>query len=304
MAGEWRDSRLGKAKSTALRRWILTLLTAAALALVLVPSAVAGASPLGGAAATVEEVVKTATAPILPSTPPAPAPVPVAPAQTPSAPVRVPSLPIPQAPSSVHVPIPTPPTNPAGSPSIAVPSGPSTARAIETDTDEPASAVTRTAEFMAGAGEATSTTGEAPDRVAAGTEGSDRRSGAPRPTVAAPISRLLAFVWPAVALVGPAPVAFLLERGRAIASSIKGGETGSTSSTESAASGGSENPHGGGGAAEWIGGRFPDVADLFDPDSPLPLLALYLILAIGIGGIWHLGRKEVGLRTFSRHRRL
>lgn len=277
----------------------------------LIPATSASAlgTPLETAASPVKDVitqVATTVPPIVPVRPPAPVSLPTTPAETPTAsdqPSTSPAAP-PVSPASVDV------------PNVKTPSSPQSQPPIDPLPDQSPSPVAEapvsgTAEVV---GETTQTAGIDPGseaagqpasgfRPAVGAAGASGSAAVLRTPLVAPLRQLLVYVWPAIALGSPGLATLLDRAGLGVASLVASSRAGS-GSREEVVSRPERAPAEGIGIAEWLSPRFYALNDRFVPDPPLPLAALYFVLAAGIAAIWCISRREVGLRTLSRRRRI
>jgi hypothetical protein len=283
----------------------------------LIPATAASAlgTPLETAASPVKDVitqVATTLPPIVPVRPPAPVSLPTTPAETPTASDQPSKSPVepPVSPVSVDVPNVKAPSSPK------TPSSPQSQPPIDPLPDQSPSPVAEapvsgTAEVV---GETTQTAGIDPGseaagqpasgfRPAVGAAGASGSAAVLRAPLVAPFRQLLVYIWPAVALGRPGLVTLLDRAGLGLATLVAAGRAGFGSGVETA-SGRERVPADGIGVADWLSPRFYALGDRFVPDPPLSLAALYLILAAGIAAIWCISRREVGLRTLSRRRRI
>jgi hypothetical protein len=267
-------------------------------------------TPLGTVAAPVEEVVTqvtTALPPVVPTRPPAaadPSTAPASPAATPAGSQTLPSEP-PISPASVEIPIVKAPGPANSSPPIDRPTGRSPAPVIDALSTKPPQVSGDSARV-----EGVAAGPEAVDRLAAGSRpaggaAGTRGSGAVlRSPLVAPLRRLLAYVWPAVALARPGLARFLGDAKLGVFASLAAARRHHRASATGMTSGEERVPEGDVAVAEWLGPRSPALGEGFAPYVPLSPAVLYLLFAIGSAAIWCISRWEVGLRSLSRHRRL
>jgi hypothetical protein len=315
-----RDSKIGRRRRAACRGlWILSL--AVVLGLVIASSAAIG-SPLEKVTAPVKEVVETVTAPApivppvsvqVPATPPA---VPVKPPVS-TSPIKVPATPL-KPPSE---------SAPGNLPSvkIPVPSDSSASQTLEHLVTTVAGGATKgLGEAVKGSGAVTGeATGADANRTGGGqtppgpsdspsfllkpgTGSSDAADPALavmlRSAWAVPSRRILAYVWPAIAIARPELTTFLadwassasglLAANESVLGADGGGLVGDGDSAKTS-----------GGISDRLNVSLERFLSPFVPAAPLPTALSLVVGILGVILVWHVFRKELGLPPYSRPRR-
>ena len=265
--------------------------------------------PLETAASPVKDVITQVTTtlpPTVPIRPPAPVDLPTTPVATPTASNQSSTSPVetPVSPASVDVPVVRTPSSPRSSPPIDPLPGRS-----------PMPAAEALASGTAGVGETAQTVGIDPGSETAGrlergsgpavgAAGGSRSAAVLRAPLVAPLRQLLVYVWPAVSLGRPGLATFLGRAGLGVASLLAAARVGSGPAVGVASRRESAPADSGIGVSDLLSPHFAALGDGFVPDPPLPLATLYFVLTAGIAAIWCISRREVGLRTLSRRRRI
>jgi hypothetical protein len=298
-------------------------------ALVLASSGVASADLLEPVRTPVAKTIEAITAPVTGSPPSAPS-VSTPPPVTTPAPVKTPSVKIPPVKVPVelpHLPVKLPATpslepvtsvvEPTATSPVASPTLPKTVASAQDGVEtvaEGASTIVGEVTKRAGAaresGAPAQRSREAPTEAlpdaaaAAAAENVDPVQRLVKTARVAPLEDWFVRIWPAVALGRSTLDVFLggwpqialriLERG--------GAATFGANGANDAGGGSGSGDDGLGDLASSV--DLPGPGRWFVPETPLPLAVVYIALAGGLGAVWYLSRREVGLRTASRRRRL
>jgi hypothetical protein len=271
------------------------------------------AGPLEPVTAPVSKTIEIIAAPVTGSPPPAPSVSTPAPVQIPvTVAVEPPTLPV-KLPATASL---EPVTSAAGSTATSAVASPTVSKTVasaQSGVETAANSVTRIAGEVTGAADRAAgesgapvqepreaPTAEALPGAAGAATGVDRVERRPKTARVAPLGDWFVRIWPAVAL------------GRSTLDVVLGGWPQiALRMLERDGTVGFGANHGGGGSGSGGGGLgdlassvdLPGPARWFVPETPLPLAVVYVALAGGLGAIWYLSRREVGLRTASRRRR-
>jgi hypothetical protein len=291
------------------------VLASGVFAFFLASSAAAFANPLEPVTAPVSKTIETITAPVTGSPPQAPSVSAPPPVQIPvTVAVEPPTLPV-KLPATRSL---EPVTSAVGSTATSAVASPTVSKTVasaQNGVETVADSVTKIAGEATGvaggaAGESAApvqepgevSTAEAlPGAAAASVDRVERQLKTAR---VAPLGDWFVRIWPAVAL-GRSTLDVFLGGWPQIALRIleRGG-------TATFGANGANDAGGGSGSGDDGLGDLASSVDLpgpgrwFVPETPLPPAVVYLALAGGLGAVWYLSRREVGLRTTSRRRRL